>query len=617
MRRLRWLIAAIATVVVLGAAAVVFVATLDLNAYRDDVRAALESAIGRRVVIDGRLGLAWTGGFGLTAADVTVANAAWAKEPEMASVGSLAVGVDLLPMLSGEVVIRRLRMADVRLVLERNADGHGNWELPGAGGASGGGAAAGGGSLPTIGKVDLARVTVIWKSGPGTAEQVYRIDQLSLSGDDPANPVALSLAADFDGDPVALTGSLPGWQAIRQSGAALPVDIKGTVGGKAVALAATFRVGDDEIVQADGIKASYGDLDATGELTVALAGERPRITGKIAAGTVDLAKLGGEGKAKSGGPALDRQLPADNLKAVDADLALSADRLIADRWIVDKLTASLKMENGVVTIDPLTGTMADGPVAAKVELDAGKGLPRLAVSGKAGGMDMGKLYRALTGDALIQGRGEAAFDLHGRGDTVRGLLRTADGYTRLVVREGAIMDRYWELIAEDLTTRFLPFVNDGDRGKLNCLVSRFEMSNGIARSKVLMIDSDRVTVAGDGKIDLGAQTVDMRLVPRPKDPSLFSLATPILLTGPLSDPKPAPDPVGVAKGIGGIAAGAMIGPIGVLLPFLSAGNEDNPCPAAIAAAEGKTGAGGSKATKEQDKPGAIEGLFNKLRKSIE
>lgn len=152
---------------------------------------------------------------------------------------------------------------------------------------------------------------------------------------------------------------------------------------------------------------------------------------------------------------------------------------------------------------------------------------------------------------------------------------------------------------------------------MNCLASRFVISKGIADATVLMIDSDRVTVGGEGTVNLARQTLDMRLVPMPKDPSLFSLATPILLKGPISDPRPTPDPVAVAKGLGSLAAGAVVGPFALLLPFVSAGSTDNPCPDAIAAAEGKRLTTKPKARKEPDKPVGIKGFFDNLRKSIE
>lgn len=607
MRWLRWLAAAVAAVTVLAVGVVVFVATLDLNAYKADVQAALEGATGRRVDIAGSLDLGWSPEPGLTVSGVRIANAEWGSEPDMVSVGRLGVGVRLLPLLSGRVAITRLGLSDVRVLLERGDDGRANWRLGGP--SSGRGAA-----VPDIRQLELERVLVVWKPGPAAPPREFRIDSLSLA--EAGGGLAVTLAAELDGDPLELTGTLPALAALRDPAAVLPVDLKGSLAGQPFALAASLQVGQGGVrLRADPLDLAIGDLKAHGSAAVDFAGARPRIDGRLEADRIDLASLAGPG----GGPGdpLDRPLPLDLLAAVDGRLELAVAQLVAAGIAVDAFTATATLADGALTLDPVAGRVAEGPVTGRVALDAGKHPAQLALAAEASGMAMGTLYRALAGEALIEGRGDAVLDLRGTGTTPRALLGSARGVGRLVIHEGVILNRYWELVAEDVATRFLPFAKDGDRGRLNCLVGRFDIDKGIADATVLMVDSDRVTVAGEGTVDLAAQTLDMRLVPRPKDPSLFSLATPILLTGPVADPRPAPDPVAVAKGLGALAVGVGLGPVGLLLPFLSGGSADAPCPDAIAAAGRKPGAARERPAREQDKPGGIKGLFDNLRKAIE
>ena len=617
MRRLRWLAVAAAAVALVVLGVVVFVATLDLNAYKGDVQAAMEGATGRKVEIAGPLGLQWTPGPSLAASGVTVANADWGSEPAMATVGELTVKVALLPLIGGRVEIRRLALSDVRVVLERDAEGKGNWAI--------GGPSSGGGGAPDIARAELNKVIVVWKPAPKAPEKTYRIDRLSL---EPSKGGGLAVAgkAELDGEPLELTGTLPSPAALVRTGAGLPVDVKGTFGGTAFAVAAALGVepgagGAPGRVDAEQLKLSFGDLSATGRLSADVAGKRPRVDGELVAGVVDLSAFGTGGKDAGGrgGAAdpLDTPLPFDLLTVADGKLDLKVDRLIAGGLAVDGLAATATLAGGVLTVDPVTGTVAQGPLSGRLELDGRKVPARLVVAATTDGMDMGTVYRALMDEALVEGRGDALLDLRGSGNTPKALLGSSQGVARLIVHEGVILNRYWELIAEDVATRFLPFVKEEDRGRLNCMVARFDIEKGIADATVLMVDSERVTVAGEGTIDLAAQTLDMRLVPRPKDPSLFSLATPILLTGPLSDPRPEPDPVAVAKGLGSIVVGTALGPVGLLLPFLSTGNADQPCPAAIATAEGKRAPASGRRSKEQDKSGGIKGLFEGLRKAIE
>lgn len=619
MRPLRWLAGAAAAVAILVVGGIVFVATLDLNAYKGDVQAAMEAATGRKVEIAGPLALEWTPGPSLAASGVTVANADWGSEPAMATVGELTVKVALLPLIGGRVEIRRLALSDVRVLLERDAEGAGNWAIGGPSTGSSGGSAA------DIAQAELNKVTVVWKPGPKAPEKTYRIGRLSL---EPGQGGGLAVVgkAELDGEPLELTGTVPSPAALTRAGAGLPVDLKGTLGGKAFGVAAALGVepgagGAPGRVDAEQLKLSYGELSATGRLSAGLGGKRPRIDGELLAGVVDLSALGAGGRDAGGGGSaadpLDTPLPFDLLTVADGKLDLKVDRLIAGGIAVDGLAATATLAGGVLTVDPVTGTVAQGPLSGRLELDGRKAPARLVVAGTTDGMDMGTVYRALMDEALVEGRGDALLDLRGTGNTPKALLGSSQGVARLVVHEGVILNRYWELIAEDVATRFLPFVKDKERGRLNCMVGRFDIQKGIADATVLMVDSERVTVAGEGTIDLAAQTLDMRLVPRPKDPSLFSLATPILLTGPLSDPRPTPDPVAVAKGLGSIAATTALGPVGLLLPFLSTGNADQPCPAAIATAEGKRSPASEKRSREQEKSGGIKGLFEGIRKAIE
>src|SRR3546814_20002573 len=68
-----------------------------------------------------------------------------------------------------------------------------------------------------------------------------------------------------------------------------------------------------------------------------------------------------------------------------------------------------------------------------------------------------------------------------------------------------ILNEYWELVAADLATQFVPSEGGADRGRLNCLVGRFDIENGVADATVLMIDSERVLVGGEGTVRLADQ----------------------------------------------------------------------------------------------------------------
>lgn len=620
MRRLRWLAAGLAAVALLVLAAVVYVATLDLNAYRGAIQAAVQDVVGRPVEIRGPLHLAWSPTPGVTASDVRVANAEWGSQPAMATIDSLLVHVEPWPLLAGDVRVDRLSLHGARLLLERGPDGAGNWTALGAAGPDRGEASRG---EHAVRRIELSDSTVVWKPRPGAAEHVYRIDELVVDGGSFTTPSRISLTGELHGQPLQLTGGVPALSVILDPGTSSPLDIKGTLGGAPVALAGDLTVaraggGAIERIDLANLRTSYDGIDATGSAALDLAGEGVRLSAELKAGEVDIGRHAG-GEGDQGGDALGRRLPLDILPGIDGKAEVAIGRLLAGRWIIEEVTATATLEQGKLTLDPVKGRVAGGAVWARATVDTAKSPAAFTLVSAGDGLDMAQFYRALVDDGLVEGKGEATVDLEANGDTPRALLASLDGAARLVIQDGVIMNRYWELIAADLAREFVSFAKGSERSRLNCLVGRFEIQRGTAKATVLMVDTDRMLVGGAGTIRLPDQRLDLRLVPQPKDPSLISLATPILLRGTIQDPKASPDPVEVAKGIGAIAAGAMIAPLAVLLPFVSGGSVDDPCPAAIAVAEGKKPPGQKpgKSGGEQKKPGGIKGLFEDLRKAIE
>ena len=63
----------------------------------------------------------------LALSDVSLANAPWAKEPQMLAVKRFEAKVELVPLLSKEVRIERIVLSGADIRLETDANGVGNW----------------------------------------------------------------------------------------------------------------------------------------------------------------------------------------------------------------------------------------------------------------------------------------------------------------------------------------------------------------------------------------------------------------------------------------------------------------------------------------------------------
>ena len=84
-------------------------------------------ALGRELRISGRFDISPSVTPTLVAEGITLANAAWGSEPAMVRVGRLEIALDLASLWKGPVVVRRIAVADARVLLERSEDGRRNW----------------------------------------------------------------------------------------------------------------------------------------------------------------------------------------------------------------------------------------------------------------------------------------------------------------------------------------------------------------------------------------------------------------------------------------------------------------------------------------------------------
>lgn len=643
MKAVKILLGILAVIVVIIGGGAIYVSTLDFNSYKGEIQEEVKKATGRDLVIAGDIGLELSLTPRLTVSGVRFQNASWGSKPDMVSVGALDVVVALMPLLSSKVEVQRVVLKDVELLLETDKAGKGNWDIAGAGKAEDGGekhTGDGGEGAPSIGDVSLDNIQIIYRDGVAGSENRFAIETIALK-QTASGAFDARIKADVDGQTIDVEGVLPAVADAMRPGAPLPLTLKGSVFGFTIDVAATVAIKHGKAgpnkIDITALKATVEGSDLAGSASVGLGGVRPAVTARIKSTLLDLVALrtkagggGGSSKAAAAGDSkdpLDQPLPLGGLKAVDADVQVAVQTLkLTDKLSLGDVSLAAVLKNGLLKIQPSSAMLSGGKFDLAGLVDGRKPTAKIAIDQKWTAGDFGALAKVFQPNDLLEGKGDTTVKVRGTGKTPRQILATLGGHTALIIREGKIDNAYWELIAADVATQFLPFLDQSKRGELTCMVSRFEIKQGLATSKAMVIDSDRVIVAGEGTIKLATQELDLKLTPKPKNPSLISLSVPLLITGPARDPSVLPDPLAVAKGVGAIAL-AGINPLALALPFLSAGNADAPCPAAIAIAEGRPVpkaaskaapvSGGAAATEQAEKPGAIKGLFDALKKVTE
>jgi uncharacterized protein involved in outer membrane biogenesis len=153
-------------------------------------------------------------------------------------------------------------------------------------------------------------------------------------------------------------------------------------------------------------------------------------------------------------------------------------------------------------------------------------------------MDLGRLVGQIDADKAYSGSLDARLDLHTRGASPRELAAHLGGEVTVSAGKGTIAVDHASLLTHDLfhAVRKAAARRPARAEQLNCLIGDFELREGVAEVRTLVLDAQSVVVVGEGSIDLDAQTLQLRLLPRPRKASSLSTAATVQVTGPLTAP---------------------------------------------------------------------------------
>jgi hypothetical protein len=220
------LIGVVGLVVLLLAAALIIPSFINWNEYKGEIAAKAKEFTGRDLVIGGDIGFSLLPAPTLEAEDLSLGNAEGGVAEHMVRLKSLDVRVAILPLLSGNIQVTKIKLVEPVVELEALADGRKNWEFaapskpaaeksadPSAksGGESGDRAATdksasdqGGGDLPVSVQFDSLEIedgVVVYRdAAAGTTERVEDIN---------ASIVVDSLTGPFEGEGELTVRGLP------------------------------------------------------------------------------------------------------------------------------------------------------------------------------------------------------------------------------------------------------------------------------------------------------------------------------------------------------------------------------------------------------------------------
>ncbi|MDE2396449.1 MAG: AsmA family protein [Burkholderiales bacterium] len=271
--------------------------------------------------------------------------------------------------------------------------------------------------------------------------------------------------------------------------------------------------------------------------------------------------------------------------SASADVRFEGERVMTDRLPIDDISAHLVLRNGVLALAPLDFGVAGGRIVSDITLDGSKPVISARADMRVQSLQLGKLLPRLDLAKASVGDLAGRATLRAHGNSVAAMLGAANGSTTLVVGAGEVSDLMLRLSDLDLANALLVVLR-GDRNiPIRCMVADLDWNHGVVQPRRLLLDTRHTTLTGEGTANFGDETLDLRLVARPKDNSLFALRGPIVVKGPFAHPSVRPDLGRIgARGAASVALAAIAPPL-ALVPFVQFGHtEDAPCASLVQAA---------------------------------
>jgi uncharacterized protein involved in outer membrane biogenesis len=281
----------------------------------------------------------------------------------------------------------------------------------------------------------------------------------------------------------------------------------------------------------------------------------------------------------------DAPLNVERLRVMDGTLRYKAARVKRNDMDVRQVDIGAELKRGVLNLDPVAFTFNRGELRGTAKINATRATPYSAIDFRLRGYPLESIIPARNGVPTVSGSALGRARLEGPGASVHDFAAASKGTVSLVVPHGRMREAFAELLGINVLAGLLK-MDDDSTAEIRCAVADFTVSGGKATARTFVIDTTPVLAHGSGTIDLGAETMNLRIDGETKEARLVRLWAPILVQGPLTRPKVDVDRGEVAAQVGlGAILGALVNPFAALAAFVDPGlAEDANCGALISSA---------------------------------
>jgi AsmA protein len=486
-------------------AAITLSLVFDPNQYKPEIIRLVKEKTGRDLRIEKKIGWSFFPRLGIEAGGVDLSNApGFGKEP-FAKIDAAGVHVAVLPLFTGRIEIGSLYLHGLNLNLAKDAGGRSNWDdlaakkepktpepkpekKPD-------------GKLPleglAIGRLDIQRATIIWRD----AGNVMAVKNLNLATSRfvAGEPMDLKLSFELD--------------------RAKTAPVKAALNARLTATSDALKLANVDLKVDD--SRLTGNIDvhnfASPALRFDLALDKIDLDRYLGAGAAE-GKKPAEAKTKTTASEKPTEIPLSTLRGLNVDGKFRIDQLKAFGLKSSEAKIALTAKNGLITLGPNSAKLYQGRYQGQTALDARGQTLQLSLNEKLEGVQLGPLLKDMQLFDHYSGAGNVDLRLTANGFNASQVKRSLNGNATVSIKDGRIdgvdLGKFVKTLSakgDALTkaTRLIP--EKGDHTVFGQMNASFQIANGVARNRDLVVRAADFSATGKGEANLVSEKMDYRL----------------------------------------------------------------------------------------------------------
>jgi AsmA protein len=315
--------------------------------------------------------------------------------------------------------------------------------------------------------------------------------------------------------------------------------------------------GDANHISLSGAAIEFDKIKGTGDVQLAWNGARPKASGALDVGVLDLRPYMPPPPADSDGfPAWSSQnIDFSSLKNIDAQFDVQAEKIFLNNMETGEARLDLTVAAGRLTAEMPQLSLYGGGGSGRIVIDASRKTPAISGAFDFGAVNAETFSKDVLSTDRLLGLGGVRVQFTAAGASQKAIMSSLNGKGGFDLADGAVKGVNIVKIAQAvaklgeggivnpaaITAAIAEARRPSEQTDYSKFLSQFSMTNGVLNAPTISLEGPYLTMNGQGVIDLANQTVDLRLAPRATTSADGVegryLTVPMRIAGTFSEPK--------------------------------------------------------------------------------